>query len=98
MFSHIFQRFNLSFHPGITSSWQYFPFDEHTLGDLYNDATYSKEDFFGPYALDGFQKNVEIVSTMHFSYGRCYTLLPKVTTFKPVKISFRIIILNFTNF
>lgn len=59
------------------------------MEDLYNDTTFNVEEFFGPYALDGLAKNIKIVANMHFSYGRCYTMLPKVTTFKPVREFFK---------
>lgn len=68
----------------MTRSWRSFPFDMKTMADLYEEATYSREEFFGPYALDTSRDNVEIVTSMHFSYGRCYTLIPLTTTVRPV--------------
>ncbi|KAG5675245.1 hypothetical protein PVAND_005160 [Polypedilum vanderplanki] len=83
----VMSKYNLSFHPSITTSWKNFPFNETSLADLYEEATYTRDEFFGSYWLDGKSENIDIVMTLHFSYGKCYTLLPLVTTDLPWKQS-----------
>lgn len=51
---------------------------------LFDEATYTKEELFAIYALDGNRDNIEVIPTMHFSMGRCYTLIPKISTSFPV--------------
>lgn len=86
---YIMEKYNLSYHPSITSSWKYFPFNEKTLADLYEDATYKSDEFFIKYGLGGSRENVKVVMSLHFSYGRCYTLIPLVSTISPVSKVFR---------
>lgn len=74
----------MSYHPSLTSSWVDFPFNSSSIADVFDEATYSKEEFFDVYALNGNRSNVEIESSMHFSLGRCYTMKPKVSTVLPV--------------
>lgn len=72
-----------------TSSWQDFPFNTTTLSTLFEEATYSKEEVFNLVTLNTLRANIDIVQTMHFSMGRCYTLIPKVSTDFPVSVRFR---------
>jgi hypothetical protein len=71
----------------LTSGWRNFPFDEKTLADVYEQATYSSEEFFRSFSLDGNSSNVKIAMSLHFTYGRCYTVIPIVTTKMPVGIN-----------
>jgi hypothetical protein len=68
----------------MTSEWKNFPFDKMTLSDLFDEATYTKDEVLGIYTLDRNRSNIQVESTMHFTLGRCYTLKPKVTTNLPV--------------
>lgn len=79
-----FQKFNLSYHPTITSGWRNFSFNDKTLADVYEQATYTSEEFFRSFSLGKNSSNVKIVMSLHFSYGRCYTVIPLVTTKMPV--------------
>jgi Amiloride-sensitive sodium channel len=81
------QSYNLSFHPSITSSWKDFPFDTSSVSQLYDEATYTRDEFFNIFALDGEQNNIEVEASIHFSLGRCFTLKPKKSTTFPVRRS-----------
>lgn len=78
------QRYNLSFTPSLNAEWRYFPFDTHTISDLYREATFSANEFFSWYQLDGKRENIKLEPSLHFSKGRCFTLKPKVSTDLPV--------------
>lgn len=79
------QKYNLSYHPSITSSWNDFNFEAFSLSDLFDEATYTRDEVFIMHALGGNQSNVEIDTTLHFSYGKCHTVKPKVSTVFPVR-------------
>ncbi|KOB68329.1 Uncharacterized protein OBRU01_18484, partial [Operophtera brumata] len=49
----------------------------YNLDDLWEDITYSDQEFFVQYGLDGSTDNVKLSPTVGFLYGRCYTLTPK---------------------
>lgn len=80
------QKYNLSYHPSLTSSWRDFPFATHSLSDWIEEATYTKDEMFSIYALDGNHSNIKFETTLHFSMGRCFTLKPKVSTDIPVRL------------
>jgi hypothetical protein len=79
-----FQDFNLSFHPFLTSAWMNFSFDTSSISQLYDAATYTQDELISAYVLDADKDNIEIVPSLHFSYGRCFTLKPKKSTNFPV--------------
>lgn len=79
------QKYNLSYHPAITSSWRNFDFDLVSLSELFDEATYTRDEVFSIYALNGNQSFVDIETSLHFTYGRCHTVKPKVSTEYPVR-------------
>ncbi|KAL7043303.1 hypothetical protein ACKWTF_001443 [Chironomus riparius] len=83
----IMANYNLSYHPTLTSGWKNFPFHKKTLADVYEQATYSSEEFFRSFSLEKNSSNIKIVMSLHFTYGRCYTVIPLVTTKMPWKDS-----------
>ncbi|CRK93362.1 CLUMA_CG006903, isoform A [Clunio marinus] len=83
----ILSKYNLSIHPSMTSSWKNFPFETSSLSDVFEESTYSREEFFNIYALNGNRSNIAIDSTMTLTYGRCFTLKPRVSTDLPWKSS-----------
>lgn len=82
----VMARYNLSYHPQLTSAWRDFPFEIATMSDIFEEATYDHTEYFDRYGLNGNQSNIEIKSSLHFSLGKCHTLIPKVSTIFPVSL------------
>lgn len=47
------KAYNLSYHPKFSNAWRNFKFDAVDLNNLFQNATYGKNEFFGQYGLDG---------------------------------------------
>ncbi|XP_055547330.1 uncharacterized protein LOC129731383 [Wyeomyia smithii] len=76
----VMERYNLTQHPKYSSAFNNFNFNESSLADLFREATYNKSEFFIQYGLNGLAENVEVISSMHFDMGQCFTLNPLTTT------------------
>ncbi|XP_030383578.1 degenerin del-1 [Scaptodrosophila lebanonensis] len=64
-------------HPRYATCWQDYPFGEVELKEFFENGTYSKEETFIMYGLNGYDYNVDIDSSLQFYMGRCFTLRPK---------------------
>lgn len=82
------QKYNLSYHPSITSAWAKFNFEQFSLSDVFDEATYTRFEVFDTVALGGNISYVDVETSLHFTYGRCHTVVPKVSTVYPVSFSF----------
>ncbi|TDG45430.1 hypothetical protein AWZ03_008196 [Drosophila navojoa] len=63
-------------HPKFATCWMDYPFGEVSFEDFFNNATFSQEETFYSYGLNGEKSNVAIDSSVHFYMGRCYTVRP----------------------
>ncbi|XP_043864774.1 acid-sensing ion channel 4-A isoform X2 [Drosophila mojavensis] len=63
-------------HPKFATCWMDYPFGELSFEDFFNNATFSQEETFYSYGLNGERSNVAIDSSVHFYMGRCYTVRP----------------------
>lgn len=73
-------KYNMSTETSSTSSWRNFPFGSITLSEYFQEATFSRDEIFTQYSLKGLRDNVEVEETLHFTFGRCYTIKPKIST------------------
>ncbi|XP_058451372.1 uncharacterized protein LOC131430409 [Malaya genurostris] len=78
--SAVMERYNLSHHPKYANSFKNFNFNESTLDEVFQEATYNQSEFFIQYGLDSLRENVEVISSMHLDMGQCFTLNPLTTT------------------
>ncbi|XP_063624613.1 degenerin-like protein asic-1 [Cydia splendana] len=76
------EEYGLYSHPRFTSVWRDFNFTHVTLDYLWEEITYSSDEFFVQYGFDGLVENVEVDSSLGFVMGRCYTLTPRVLSYK----------------
>ncbi|XP_073956071.1 uncharacterized protein isoform X2 [Choristoneura fumiferana] len=76
------EEYGLYSHPRFTSVWRNFNFSRTTLDELWEDITYTEDEFFVQYGLDGLVENVAVTSQLGFVQGRCHTLTPKVLSNK----------------
>lgn len=83
----VMEKYNLSFDPAMTDSWKRFPFETTTLDKFFDEATYTKEEYFLKYSLANRSSAIDIQPTLTFNLGRCYTINPKTTTKDPWKKS-----------
>ncbi|XP_049861653.1 uncharacterized protein LOC126355398 [Schistocerca gregaria] len=59
-----------------TSEWRYFPYENASLQQFWDEATYTQDEVLVLYGLYHKAKNVEVTSKTFFNSGRCYTLKP----------------------
>ncbi|XP_059468817.1 acid-sensing ion channel 2-like [Neocloeon triangulifer] len=63
-----------------TSEWAKFPFNETTLAEFWQKATYSESENFVIYGLGSSPSHVEMKSTFYFENGLCHSLIPIIST------------------
>ncbi|XP_028032733.1 degenerin-like protein asic-1 [Bombyx mandarina] len=72
-------------HPRFTSTWVSFNFSSITLDDLWDEITYTDDEMFVQYGLNGDPQNVELKPMLGFAMGRCYTMNPKILSTQATK-------------
>ncbi|PSN44504.1 hypothetical protein C0J52_09065, partial [Blattella germanica] len=75
----ILQKYNLQ-NVRANSEYVNFPFENATLLQLWEEATYSKDEVLGLVGLSSSQFDIEVRSTFSVVWGQCHTVLPLVQT------------------
>ncbi|KAI4456294.1 amiloride-sensitive sodium channel-related [Holotrichia oblita] len=79
--SSFYEKYGLSADgPTKSSSWTNFRFDNYTMKDFFDEATYTFNEVIPFFGFDTLDTNAEVSSFYLLHFGRCFTLTPKNLT------------------